>query len=85
MNSVQIEGPRDVLLGLVNIPGLQIFRHTATQIDADRWVVSAYATDDAIAQVEARGATVNIIMSAEELRQHQERVFRQIGSGEGEA
>ena len=66
MRLILIEGPKDVMLGLVNISGLEIHRHTSKTLEDDRWAVEAYATPEAVLEVESRGATVTTIMNDQE-------------------
>ena len=66
MRLIVIEGSRDVLLGLVNIQGLEIHRHTSKLLGDDRWALEAYATPEAVLEVEARGVTVTTLVSDQE-------------------
>jgi len=70
MRLIEIQGSKEVLLGLRLVAGLDLERHSATQVDDDLWVVSGYATDQAVLEVEARGAAVTTVMNYQELTAH---------------
>jgi hypothetical protein len=83
MNSVQIEGSEEILTtSIKSIPGLSLHDHGTRKLEDDRWVISAYATDEAISALESLGCGVTILMNNEELRAHQLKVFRQVEGNE---
>jgi hypothetical protein len=83
MNSIQIEAPEEVLTnGTTLIPGLSLHDHGTRKLENNRWLVPAYATNEAISTLESLGCVVTILMNNEELKQHQLRVFRQVEGNE---
>lgn len=65
---VTITGEKHVLQGLLEVAGLQLSLHSATDIGGDKWSVSAYATDEAAEHVRGLGCTVTVVMTSEEVR-----------------
>lgn len=65
VNLIRITGTREILLGLEDITDLEIARHSDRQIDESTFSISAYASDDAIAEIEGRGATVEVVMDTD--------------------
>jgi hypothetical protein len=83
MNSVQIEAPEEVLTtSTMPIPGLSLDDHGTRKLENGRWLIPAYATDEAIGALESLGCEVTILMKNEELRQYELRVFRQVEGNE---
>ena len=83
MNSVQIEAPEEVLTtSTAEISGLSLHDHGSRKLENGRWLISAYATDEAVSALESLGCRVTILMNNEELRQHQLKVFRQVEGNE---
>jgi hypothetical protein len=78
MNLIEIEGPAEILRGLLDVEGLSLSTRSATEISPNRFVVSGTATDAAIATVQSRGATVRTIMDNAQYDAHVNRVFSQI-------
>lgn len=69
MSLIQIEGSPEVLRGLYDIDGLKIVQRSAKQSSETSWTVGGYATEAAIDAVRARGATVEVLTTADELTQ----------------
>jgi hypothetical protein len=69
-NLVEITGAADALAGTRDIEGLLIHDHGQRAMDDDQYRVAANATDDAVAALQQRGFTVDIIYSAADLAAH---------------
>jgi hypothetical protein len=67
---IKITGPRSILENIHDINGLAIRPRTGKQTGPDEHLVKAYASDDAIAQLEGRGATVTVLKSSEDTQTH---------------
>lgn len=67
---IEITGASADILGARDIDGLTIHDHGDRSIGADRFIVVANATDEAIAELRARGLTVNVVYSAEDMAAH---------------
>jgi hypothetical protein len=65
VNLIRITGSREILLELEDVADLDIARHSDRQIDENTFSISAYASDDAIAEIEGRGATVEVVMDTD--------------------
>jgi hypothetical protein len=79
MSLIRIEGPRDKLLSLVDIPNLGLRARAAVELPNGNWTVGANATDQAIAEVQARGCTVTVILTDEQIQQRQQIAMTQVG------
>ena len=75
MNWIEIRGPTDVLRGLLDIVGLDIVIHSGIQVNDLESQVTAFGTDEAIAAVTARGASVEVILTGEDLDQRVKDAF----------
>jgi hypothetical protein len=75
---VSVSGPAMAIQSLADIEGMTLVEHTDRQRGPDEWVVTAYATPGAMREAQARGCTLNIIMTAEALLAHQKKVFAQV-------
>lgn len=73
MNIVRVKATSDVLRALHDIDGFELVGGGLTKADPDPeaedqedvWVVSAYATDEAIGQARARGADVEVVLDSD--------------------
>ena len=81
MNSIQIEAPEEIL-STPPIPGLSLHDHGTRKLENGRWLIPAYATDEAISTLESLGCGITILMNNEELRAHELKIFRQIEGNE---
>jgi hypothetical protein len=79
MSLIRIEGPKDKLLGLIDIPDLGLRARAAVELQNGNWAVGANATDPAIAEVQARGCVVTIILTDEQVEQQQQIAMTQVG------
>lgn len=68
MTLVSISGSRSLLQGLLNVEGLQISYFSATEEPPGTWRVTAYANEDALAEVRRRGCFVVVVMTAEQVQ-----------------
>lgn len=84
MNLVQIDAPETLLTGgdVPRTEGLNLAGHGSSRLENGRWRIAGYATDEAISTLEANGCTVTVILNNEQLRQHEETVFRQVNDNE---
>lgn len=83
---IKITGSRSVLENIHDINGLSIRPRTARQLGSDEHMVKAYASNDAIGQLEGRGATVTLLRSSEDTQVHLASLEGYIGehnNGEG--
>jgi hypothetical protein len=72
---IRIAGPAAALRRLAEVEGLQFERTSARQIDGDRWQVSGYASDGAVATLEARGLDVEAQIEPHELEDQRKVLF----------
>jgi hypothetical protein len=87
MALIQLEGSTEILQGLVDIEGLTLMPATTEPIGVARWRVGGYASDEAVETLRARGATVLVAMTSNEVlgarREQQEEIKRgRIARGE---
>jgi hypothetical protein len=82
MNQVKIEGPSETVRGLRDIPDLILISAHTDLLGDDRIRTAAYATDRALVEIEARGATFTITMDSEELEAHLDELFELIDDDE---
>jgi hypothetical protein len=64
MNLVEITAPSELLRGLDDVAGLKVVDASVSEEDGGEFSVGAYATDEAIEAVRARGATVTVKLDA---------------------
>lgn len=75
MQLIRIAGPAAALRRLAEVEGLQFERTSARQIDGDRWQVSGYASDGAVATLEERGLDVEAQIEPQELEDQRKVLF----------
>jgi len=63
---------------LAEVGGLNFERTSARRLDDDRWQVSGYATDDAVAALRERGLDVEAIVEAEALDEQRRVLFARL-------
>lgn len=78
MQLIRIAGPTEPMRRLVEVDDLDIKRSSARRLDDDRWQVSAYATDAALAAVRERELDVEIVAGPEALTEQREVLYSQI-------
>lgn len=82
---IEIEGPVETLRNLDDVVGLLLVDSTATELENGRWTITAYATDVAVSEVQARGATVTVEMTSAEFTAYMDQVRLETDSdGQGE-
>lgn len=67
MQLVRIAGPTEPMRRLGEIAGLDFERTSARRLDEDRWQVSGYASDDALATLRERGLEVEAVVERDDL------------------
>ena len=67
MHLVRIAGPTEPMRRLGDVAGLDFERTSARRIDDDRWQVSGYASDEALATLRERGLEIEPVVEPEEL------------------
>ena len=67
MQLVRIAGPTEPMRRLGEIAGLDFERTSARRLDEDRWQVSGYASDDALATLRERGLKVEAVVERDDL------------------
>lgn len=64
---IRIAGPTAPMRRLAEVDGLDVERTSARRLDDDRWQVSAYATDEALAALRDRGLDIEPVVESDEL------------------
>jgi hypothetical protein len=94
MQLVRIAGPTEAMLLLAEVDGLDFERTSASRLDDDTWQVAGYATDEALAEIEKRGLTAELVVGAAQLTEQRAALFSAItrdeppedpGAGPGDA
>jgi hypothetical protein len=67
MALIRLEGSTELMRGLGDIDGLTLMAATTEQLGPDRWRVGGYASDEAAETLRARGATVLVVMTTDEV------------------
>jgi hypothetical protein len=67
MGLIQLEGSAEILSGLGDVEGLTLMRATMEQRGVDLWRVGGYASDQAVDTLRARGASVQVVMTTDEV------------------
>lgn len=75
MNYIYIEGPIDTVWGLVDVPDMLLQLMGPEDLGDGNIRVSAYATDEAVTEVQNRGATVTVIFDNEEMAARTKELF----------
>lgn|GEM_PF-2927860 len=78
MQLIRIAGPTEPMRRLAEVGGLNFERTSARRLDDDRWQVSGYATDDAVAALRERGLDVEAIVEAEALDEQRRVLFARL-------
>jgi hypothetical protein len=78
MQLVRVAGPADAMRRLGDVEGLDFERTSARRLDDERWQVSGYATDDALAELATRGLSVEPVVEADELEAQRRDLYREI-------
>ena len=67
MQLVRIAGPTEPMRRLGEVAGLDFERTSARRLDDERWQVSGYASDEAMAALRERGLEVEAMIEREDL------------------
>jgi hypothetical protein len=78
MQLVRIAGPTDAMRALAEVDGLDFERTSASRLGDDTWQVAGYATDEALAEIEKRGLTAELVVAAAELGEQRAALFSAI-------
>lgn len=78
MQLVRIAGPAQPMRRLAEVEGLDFERTSARRLGDDRWQVSGYATDEALAALRERGLEVEPVVEPETLAQERRVLFEQL-------
>ena len=84
MQLVRIAGPTDAMRRLQEVEGLDFERSSANRLDDDTWQVAGYATDEALAELESRGLTTELVVPAEKVAEDRETLYASITREEDE-
>ena len=75
---VRIAGPTEPMRRLGEVAGLDFERTSARRLDDDRWQVSGYASDEALATLRERGLDVEAVVEPDELSQERDVLFTKL-------
>ena len=75
MQLVRIAGPTEPMRRLGEVAGLDFERTSARRLDDDRWQVSGYASDEALATLRERGLEVESVVETAELSEQRSALF----------
>jgi hypothetical protein len=75
---VRIAGPTEPMRRLGDVAGLNVERTSARRLDDDRWQVSGYASDEALATLRERGLDVESVVDAAELDEQRSALFEKL-------
>jgi hypothetical protein len=78
ISQVEISGPAMAIQSLLDVDGMTLVEHSERQLGPDEWTVLTYSTPGAMREAQARGCTLNILMSAAEFAKHLKKVYGQV-------
>ena len=78
MQLVRIAGPTGPMRRLGEVAGLDFERTSARRLDEDRWQVSGYASDEALATLRERGLEVESVVEPAELSEQRSALFAKL-------
>jgi len=78
MQLVRIAGPTEPMRRLGEVAGLNFERTSARRLDDDRWQVSGYASDEALATLRERGLDIESVVETAELSEQRSALFRKL-------
>ena len=78
MQLIRIAGPTEPMRRLAEVDGLDFERTSARRLDGDRWQVSGYATDDALATLRERGLEIEAVVEPDALEEERDVLFTQL-------
>ena len=78
MHLVRIAGPTEPMRRLGEVAGLDFERTSARRLDEDRWQVSGYASDEALATLRERGLEIEAVVEPAELSEQRSALFAKL-------
>lgn len=78
MQLIRIAGPTEPMRRLAEVEGLVFERTSARRLDPDRWQVSGYATDEALATLRERGLDVEAVVEPAALDEERKVLFTRL-------
>ena len=78
MQLIRIAGATEPMRRLGEVPGLDFERTSARRLDDDRWQVSGYASDEALATLRERGLDVEAVVERDELEEERSILFTKL-------
>ena len=78
MQLISIAGPTEPMRRLGDVAWLQFERTSARRLDDDRWQVSGYASDDALATLRERGLEVEAVVEPAQLSEQRSVLFAKL-------
>ncbi len=78
MHLIRIAGPTEPMRRLGEVRGLDFERTSARRLDDDRWQVSGYATDEALATLRERGLDVEAMVAPDALDEQRDVLYARL-------
>ena len=78
MQLIRIAGPTEPMRRLAEVEGLDFERASARRLEGDRWQVSGYATDDALASLRERGLEIEAVVEPDALTEQRQVLFTRL-------
>jgi hypothetical protein len=75
---IRIAGPTEPMRRLGEVAGLDFERTSARRLDDERWQVSGYATDEALATLHERGLEVEAVVEHDDLAGQRDVLFAKL-------
>ena len=75
---VRIAGPTEPMRRLGEVAGLDFERTSARRLDEDRWQVSGYASEEALATLRERGLEVEAVVEQQELSEQRSVLYEKL-------
>ncbi len=75
MQLIRIAGPTEPMRRLPEVDGLVFERTSARRLEDDRWQVSGYATDEALAALRERGLEIEAVIEPAALDEQRQVLF----------
>ncbi len=78
---VSVEGAEQDVRGLSRIAGYHPSVHSSRRVGPGRWAIDAEVEAEVVAQIEAAGCVVTVILDEAAMAEHEDRVRSDIDSG----
>jgi len=75
---VRIAGPTEPMRRLGEVAGLNFERTSARRLDDERWQVSGYASDEALATLRERGLEVEAVVERDDLADQRDVLYTKL-------